>query len=200
MKASKHPLSLPFTSGSTTLLHTPSPTALPRPPEPGWGLGTLSGVETHGGGPLAGKLMVMGKMLHESGGFEEVFLAKSTIPSLGILVCQGVLSNDYIDTTQLGEGAAEQSAACKVHGLGTPPRPRHGDGYNLLLIPASCCRGETLCIHVAPAWAWCPEGGIFLPHILLPAQQPCPQGANGRVAPRISPTCHPINYLLANPS
>lgn len=69
-------------------------------------LGTLSSTETHGGGTLAGKLTVRGKMLCESGGFGEAFLAKSSIP-LGILVCQVALSNDYVHRTQLGE--AQQS-------------------------------------------------------------------------------------------
>lgn len=36
-------------------------------------------METHRGSPLAGKLTVMGETLHESGDFEEAFLAKSTI-------------------------------------------------------------------------------------------------------------------------
>lgn len=43
-------------------------------------LGTPSSVETHGGGTLAGKLTVRGKMLCESGGFGEAFLVKSSIP------------------------------------------------------------------------------------------------------------------------
>lgn len=76
----------------------------------------------------------------------------------------------------------------------------HGDGYNLLLIPCKLLwRGGALYPCGSHMGLVSREGGIFLPHILLPAQLPWPQGTNGQVAPRISLTCHPINYLLANP-
>lgn len=128
------------------------------------------------------------------------FWQRAPSPSLGILIRQAVLSNNSINTTRLGEGAAEQSAACGVHRLRPPPSPHHGDGYNLLLTPRKLLwRGDAL-YPCGSRMCLVSQEGIFIPHILLPAQQPRPWGANGPVAPRISPTCHPVNYLLANPA
>lgn len=131
----------------------------------------LSSVETPRGQPV-------GRGAHgaEPGGFEEAFLAKSIIPSLGVLICQGVLNNS-IDTSRLGEGAEEESAARGAPSLGTPPRPHHGDGHNLLLIPPRLLwRGDAPRPRGSRVGSVSREG-IFLPHVLLPAQQPRPRGS-----------------------
>lgn len=84
-------------------------------------------------------------MLCESGGSEETFLAKSNIPSLGILVCQGALSDNYVHRTQLGEGAAELSAA---HGWCL------GWGHHPMLVVVT---GATCC-SPPPVSLWVPCG------------------------------------------
>lgn len=112
-------------------------------------LGTLSSTETHGGGTLAGKLTVSGKMLCESGGFGEAFLAKSSIPP-GILGCQVALSNNYVHRTQLGEGAAELSAAHSwCLGWGHQPIPN-------MVTEATCCTPTTSTERRCSVSLWVP--------------------------------------------